>query len=100
MRWTILIDDYYFNSYSSHHIHEEMLKDTHKTTTYKNAIEGNKNDFKDKIVLDIGCGTGILSIFAASASDKNVTSRFRYFSTINSDAVNSELVLNLQLTAL
>ena len=26
--------DYYFNSYSSHHIHEEMLKDTSRTLTY------------------------------------------------------------------
>lgn len=26
--------DYYFNSYSSHHIHEEMLKDTNRTLTY------------------------------------------------------------------
>ena len=33
--------DYYFNSYSSHHIHEEMLKDTSRTTAYQRAIEGN-----------------------------------------------------------
>jgi hypothetical protein len=26
--------DYYFNSYSSHHIHEEMLKDTSRTLSY------------------------------------------------------------------
>lgn len=64
--------DYYFNSYSSHHIHEEMLKDRHRTMSYQNAIEGNPNDFKDKIVLDIGCGTGILSIFAARAGAKHV----------------------------
>ena len=64
--------DYYFNSYSSHHIHEEMLKDAHRTNTYREAIEGNKNQFKDKIVLDIGCGTGILSIFAARAGAKHV----------------------------
>ena len=43
--------DYYFNSYSSHHIHEEMLKDTSRTLTYQRAIEGNPQDFKDKIVL-------------------------------------------------
>ena len=49
-----------------------MLKDTHRTTTYRNAIEGNKEQFKDKIVLDIGCGTGILSIFAARAGAKHV----------------------------
>lgn len=64
--------DYYFNSYSSHHIHEEMLKDTHRTLTYQRAIEGNPEDFKDKVVLDIGCGTGILSIFAARAGAKHV----------------------------
>lgn len=64
--------DYYFNSYSSHHIHEEMLKDTSRTLTYQRAIEGNPDDFKDKIVLDIGCGTGILSIFAARAGAKHV----------------------------
>ena len=50
--------DYYYNSYSSHHIHEEMLKDTSRTLAYQRAIEGNPEDFKDKVVLDIGCGNG------------------------------------------
>jgi len=64
--------DYYFGSYSSHHIHEEMLKDTSRTLAYQRAIESNPEDFKDKIVLDIGCGTGILSLFAARAGAKHV----------------------------
>ena len=64
--------DYYYNSYSSHHIHEEMLKDSNRTLAYQRAIEGNPEDFKDKVVLDIGCGTGILSIFAARAGAKHV----------------------------
>ena len=49
-----------------------MLKDTTRTNAYQRAIEGNPEDFKDKIVLDIGCGTGILSIFAARAGAKHV----------------------------
>ena len=46
-------------------IHEEMLKDTVRTRTYQNAILRNSFLFKVKIVLDVGCGTGILSLFAA-----------------------------------
>lgn len=64
--------DYYYGSYSSFHIHEEMLKDTVRTRTYQRAIMDNPMDFKDKIVMDIGAGTGILSIFAARAGAKHV----------------------------
>ncbi len=42
-----------------------MLKDTVRTKTYQNAILRNPFLFKDKIVLDVGCGTGILSLFCA-----------------------------------
>jgi len=64
--------DYYFNSYSSYYIHEQMLKDKERTGTYQDAIMKNPEVFKDKIVLDIGCGTGILSIFAAKSGAKHV----------------------------
>lgn len=46
-------------------IHEDMLKDTVRTRAYQNAIMNNAHLFKDKVVLDVGCGTGILSMFAA-----------------------------------
>ena len=51
-----------------------MIKDTVRTNSYRLAIENNKDTFKDKVVLDIGCGTGILSIFAARAGAKHVYS--------------------------
>jgi len=64
--------DYYFDSYAHFGIHEEMLKDEVRTLTYRNSMINNKHLFKDKIVLDIGCGTGILSMFAKKAGAKHV----------------------------
>ncbi len=64
--------DYYFDSYSHFGIHEEMLKDRVRTNSYMRSIVDNKHLFKDKIVLDVGCGTGILCMFAAKAGAKKV----------------------------
>jgi len=64
-------DEEYFDSYANLTIHQEMLQDTLRTTTYKRAIESIA-DLKDKIVMDIGCGSGILSIFCALAGAKHV----------------------------
>lgn len=65
--------DYYFNSYAGNDIHESMLKDTVRTEAYRDFIYENKASvFKDKIVMDVGCGTGILSMFAARAGAKKV----------------------------
>ena len=64
--------DYYTDSYAHFGIHEEMLKDEVRTRAYMTAITAHKHLFKDKIVLDVGCGTGILSMFAAKAGARLV----------------------------
>ncbi|CAG8434942.1 15393_t:CDS:10 [Funneliformis mosseae] len=66
--------NYYFNSYAKNDIHEEMLKDRIRTESYRDFIYENKDIFKNKIVLDVGCGTGILSMFAAKAGASKVIS--------------------------
>lgn len=64
--------DYYFDSYAHFGIHEEMLKDEVRTLTYRNSIYHNKHLFRGKVVLDVGCGTGVLSMFAAKAGAAKV----------------------------
>ncbi|KAL4588929.1 hypothetical protein LXL04_001829 [Taraxacum kok-saghyz] len=51
---------------------QEMLKDVVRTKTYQNVIYKSKFLFKDKIVLDVGAETGILSLFCAKAGAKHV----------------------------
>uniref|UniRef100_A0A0D9XCW4 Protein arginine N-methyltransferase 1 n=1 Tax=Leersia perrieri TaxID=77586 RepID=A0A0D9XCW4_9ORYZ len=56
--------DYYFDSYS----HFDVVR----TKSYQNVITQNSFLFKDKVVLDVGAGTGILSLFCAKAGAKHV----------------------------
>lgn len=66
------IEQGYFESYSYNAIHESMIKDTIRTDAYRDFIYDHKDLFKDKVVLDVGCGTGILSMFCAKAGAKSV----------------------------
>ncbi|KAM7348839.1 protein arginine N-methyltransferase 1-B-like [Cochliomyia hominivorax] len=50
----------------------QVLKDSVRIDTFKAAILHNKHLFKNKCVLNIGCGTGILALFAAKAGAAKV----------------------------
>jgi protein arginine N-methyltransferase 3 len=41
-------------------------------SSYRDALLHNTALLKDKTVLDLGCGTGIMSMFAASAGAQKV----------------------------
>jgi len=62
----------YFSSYDDINVHMIMLKDTSRLLAYKHFIEANSEVFADKIVVDVGSGTGILSLFAAQAGARHV----------------------------
>src|ERR1700733_1889099 len=49
-----------------------MIQDKVRTSTYAQFIMTNPALFRDAIVLDVGCGTGILSLFAAKSGAKRV----------------------------
>jgi type I protein arginine methyltransferase len=55
-------DAAFFSSYDGLAVHEKMLKDEIRTRSYMNAMEDNPDLFQDKLVLDIGTGSGILSM--------------------------------------
>jgi len=51
---------------------QNMLEDYVRTQLYWDAILNNPSNYKDKVVLDVGCGSGILSLFAAQAGARKV----------------------------
>ena len=87
-------DSHYFNSYDDngkgdlalnlHPMHESaklipladihalMIQDKVRTASYASFIMTNTALFCGAVVLDVGCGTGILSLFAARAGARRV----------------------------
>lgn len=65
-------DSHYFQSYGEIDIHAVMINDKVRTSSYASFILKNPHLFENAIVLDVGCGTGILSLFAAKSGAKHV----------------------------
>ncbi|KAH6814837.1 protein arginine methyltransferase 3 [Perilla frutescens var. frutescens] len=66
------INKSYFGAYSSFGIHREMISDKVRTDAYRQALLENPSLLKNAVVMDVGCGTGILSLFAAQAGASRV----------------------------
>ncbi|XP_015947041.1 probable protein arginine N-methyltransferase 3 [Arachis duranensis] len=67
-----MVNESYFGSYSSYGIHREMLSDKVRMDAYGQAILKNPSLLNGAVVMDVGCGTGILSLFAAQAGASRV----------------------------
>ncbi|XVE52324.1 hypothetical protein DITRI_Ditri02bG0113900 [Diplodiscus trichospermus] len=66
------INDSYFGSYGSFGIHRDMISDKIRTDAYREALLKNPSLLNGAVVMDVGCGTGILSLFAAQAGASRV----------------------------
>nr|QEG03063.1 putative histone-arginine methyltransferase CARM1 isoform X1 [Cymbidium ensifolium] len=62
----------YFHYYGQLLHQQNMLQDYLRTGTYFAAVIENFADFSGRIVVDVGAGSGILSLFAAKAGAKRV----------------------------
>lgn len=62
----------YFEFYSKLSNQQNMIQDQVRTDTYYKAIMNNTVDFKEKTVIDVGAGTGLLSFFTSKAGAKKV----------------------------
>ncbi|KAK2119036.1 Protein arginine N-methyltransferase 6 [Saguinus oedipus] len=65
-------DQLYYQCYSDVSVHEEMIADRVRTDAYRLSILRNWAALRGKSVLDVGAGTGILSIFCAQAGARRV----------------------------
>ncbi|KAM9344254.1 protein arginine N-methyltransferase 2 isoform 2-T3 [Pholidichthys leucotaenia] len=65
-------DDEYFGIYGSLRLHLEMLSDRSRTETYRQVILSNSAPLRNKVVMDLGCGTGIISLFCAQLAQPSV----------------------------
>lgn len=68
------VDAHYFDSYAGHDIHQTMIADSVRTLSYAKFILSPENAhlLRGKTVMDVGCGSGILSLFCARAGAKQV----------------------------
>lgn len=62
----------YFCSYAQLYHQKQMLQDHNRMAAYHSAILGNQDVFRDKVVMDIGTGSGILAVWAAQAGARKV----------------------------
>ncbi|XP_003388033.1 PREDICTED: histone-arginine methyltransferase CARMER-like [Amphimedon queenslandica] len=62
----------YFQFYGFLSQQQNMMQDYVRTSTYQSAMLQNSIDFKDKVVVDVGAGSGILSVFAVQAGARKV----------------------------
>jgi len=62
----------YLVTYGYLYHQKEMLEDARRMDGYFKAIMNNKEQFADKVVLDVGAGSGILSLWAAQAGARKV----------------------------
>ena len=71
--------DGYFNSFKNFEAHGLMVGDKPRTEAYRScsATLASRHPFRDKVVLDIGAGTGILSLFAVGAGRRQAGLRIR-----------------------
>ena len=55
-------DSLYFEQYNSLGIHQAMLNDKPRMDFYRKCVMDNRAMFKDKIVLDVGCGNLLVTV--------------------------------------
>jgi len=71
-RTTATSAEQYFQFYSLLSQQQNMMQDFVRTGTYQQAMLQNAETFRDKVVLDCGAGSSILSFFAIQAGAKKV----------------------------
>lgn len=65
-------DEDYIESYGNLAVHQLMLQDRARCAWYQAELERACSVVRDAVVLDVGCGSGLLALFAARAGARQV----------------------------
>ena len=65
----------WFDAYDDVEVHRVMIADTARNEAYARAIEAAAPHIRGKVVLDVGAGTGILSLLCARAGARKARAR-------------------------
>ena len=84
-------DEEYYDAYNDVDVHEAMITDAPRMKAYAQAVLDNVERIRGRVVVDVGCGTSVLSLMCARAGARKVTASHSIMFLININILLTQL---------
>lgn len=92
-------DEEYYDAYNDVDVHEAMITDAPRMKAYAQAVLDNVERIRGRVVVDVGCGTSVLSLMCARAGARKVTASHSIMLLVNIYDLFTQLDEQLHLTS-